>query len=114
MEKRKQEIFDNLGLECLKDIITKYDYLFHGICSQTIGGIKGTIVRAINLGNNTIAYTLDKNIIIYKTPGIMSILCGHTEMVTCICFTNNIFVSGSNDGEIRVWNLETRECSQIL
>ncbi len=44
------------------------------------------------------------------------ILKGHTQTITCLGLTpkEDIVVSGSKDGTLRIWNIEEGECLQIL
>lgn len=49
--------------------------------------------------------THNKNI---PAPGPISVLRGHTDGVSSVRFVENQLVSGSFDGEIRVWNLNER------
>ena len=46
-----------------------------------------------------------------QTFNIQSICVGHTEFVSCITTIHNQLLSGSADGMIRLFNVETGECT---
>ena len=39
---------------------------------------------------------------------------GHQGSVLCLQYDNEKIISGSSDGTIRVWNIETTECVNVL
>ena len=45
-----------------------------------------------------------------------STLAGHKNIVTSLLYlySRNQLLSGSEDGELRVWNIETSKCLQII
>ena len=38
----------------------------------------------------------------------------HTEKVSCVCITENYYISGSYDNTVRIWNKLNMKCLHIL
>lgn len=45
---------------------------------------------------------------------IFTPLYGHTDGVNCVTFWNTIAASGSDDHTVRIWDLCTEHCEQVL
>ena len=55
----------------------------------------------------------DEKIFVCKFPqtfNIQSICVGHKQFVSCICSVGTHLLSGSADGTIRVWEVESGKC----
>jgi len=69
--------------------------------------------------NNTIAAAVDDGTVslwdIYPHPK-REVLSGHTEAVFSLDFSaaSKILASGDGKGEIRLWNVQSKECTQVL
>ncbi|KAJ3275368.1 SCF ubiquitin ligase complex subunit cdc4 [Terramyces sp. JEL0728] len=50
----------------------------------------------------------------YQNPYFKYLFTGHTNSVRAIAGSGNVLVSGSYDTTVRVWNLDTGECSFIF
>jgi F-box/WD-40 domain protein 7 len=59
------------------------------------------------------AHTLNRN----WAEGVYTVaplLRGHRQRVTCIAHEDDQLVSGSSDGSVRVWNMDTLNCMHTL
>ena len=71
-----------------------------------------SIPKALAYGDNTIAIGLDSgNTIVLDaiTGSQATILCGHSEGVTCLVFSSDgrLLVSGGNDRVVQLWDMQT-------
>ena len=63
------------------------------------------------LGGERFAYFIDKNIQLLNSDGLTLKLTGHSNEISLLkWFGNDMMASGSKDGTIKVWQLDTGEC----
>ena len=81
-----------------------------------------TLITCLNRKFNDLGIALSagffkehfKDLLALPSGTQIATLQGHTGFVFCLVVHNNILYSGSWDGTIRAWNLDTNECITAL
>lgn len=105
----------NKQLPDLAEIVVKYDYQFYGIEESTVRQPQSTNKDySLVIVNDRIITNVQQNIEVYFPSKSMFILKGRKKYVSCMTSISDTLISGSEDTNIRMWNLNTQKCIRTL